>query len=638
MLNIQKIRSKKQSIIALGSHIPILQSILDFDYLAGKEGPSVIAIIASGRKNVRLFWGEKDVLIPVYPTLAHLPASVKNEITLFLNLTSGRRVLSSTVELLDSLPNLLGGALFAENVPEKHSIEIFNKIKPGSRIKSGMTSGQFIVGPASVGLMIPGHLKLGAIAGTDAEQLMDSHVFEPGSVAVFSSSGGMTGELIRLVTTVQKRISFSLSFGGDRFPILTPVEAFLAAEHDPQTKHIVYFGELGGYDEYELVDLIKQKKVTKPIITYIGGTISAMFEKPPQFGHAKAMASRGEETAQAKTKALKSVGVKAAQSFEEFIDFVKKIKIKDNIPLPDGNPHVKRALRLLEGGLKNDLPYEGSTERSEGRDVQKVLSKMQQRTHALFMNSISQDKDGSVEIVGEEMLSMATKRSFGHIVGSMLLGRQLKSKDTAEFIELIMKLLVDHGPYVSGAINTMIAARAGKDLVSSLASGLLTIGPRFGGAINQAAQHWLEGVAESIDPDEYVERSAKQNKRISGIGHRKYRVDTPDPRVNVILTFAKKLNKSPYTLFAKSIEAVTTAKKANLILNVDGAIAAVLLDVLSQKEKISPEELQELINIEFFNALFVLSRSVGFTAHYLDQRRKDEGLFRLSPKEVGFAE
>jgi len=73
-------------------------------------------------------------------------------------------------------------------------------------------------------------------------------------------------------------------------------------------------------------------------------------------------------------------------------------------------------------------------------------------------------------------------------------------------------------------------------------------------------------------------------------------------------------------------------------LNVDGAIAAVLLDLLTEKERVSQNELHELFDIEFFNALFVLSRSVGFTAHYLDQRRRDEGLFRLSPKEVGFSE
>lgn len=62
-------------------------------------------------------------------------------------------------------------------------------------------------------------------------------------------------------------------------------------------------------------------------------------------------------------------------------------------------------------------------------------------------------------------------------------------------------LCADHGPCVSGAHNAIVTSRAGKDLVSSLVSGLLTIGPRFGGAIDDAArcapdwrqrqqQHW----------------------------------------------------------------------------------------------------------------------------------------------------
>lgn len=73
-----------------------------------------------------------------------------------------------------------------------------------------------------------------------------------------------------------------------------------------------------------------------------------------------------------------------------------------------------------------------------------------------------------------------------------------------------------------------------------------------------------------------------------------------------------------------------------MILNVDGAIGAVLLDLLTEKEEMEVADLQKLVDIEFFNALFVIARAVGFTAHYLDQRRLDEGLFRLSSKEVGF--
>ena len=56
-----------------------------------------------------------------------------------------------------------------------------------------------------------------------------------------------------------------------------------------------------------------------------------------------------------------------------------------------------------------------------------------------------------------------------------------------KFIEIILMVIADHGPAVSGAHNTIVAARAGKDLISSLTSGLLTIGPRFGGDMDEAA-------------------------------------------------------------------------------------------------------------------------------------------------------
>ncbi len=77
-------------------------------------------------------------------------------------------------------------------------------------------------------------------------------LFETGSVAVFSASGGMTNEIIRIVSNAGKRLSFSLHFGGDRFPIVQPVDAFEIAERDPNTSTIVYYGELGGFDEYKI--------------------------------------------------------------------------------------------------------------------------------------------------------------------------------------------------------------------------------------------------------------------------------------------------------------------------------------------------------------------------------------------------
>ena len=78
----------------------------------------------------------------------------------------------------------------------------------------------------------------------------------------------------------------------------------------------------------------------------------------------------------------------------------------------------------------------------------------------------------------------------------------------------------DHGPAVSGAHNTIVAARAGKDLVSSLTSGLLTIGDRFGGALDGAARMFTQAYDENMIPMEFVNSMRKQHKLIMGIGHR----------------------------------------------------------------------------------------------------------------------
>jgi ATP citrate (pro-S)-lyase len=226
---------------------------------------------------------------------------------------------------------------------------------------------------------------------------------------------------------------------------------------------------------------------------------------------------------------------------------------------------------------------------------------------------------------------MVEENTLSSLTLGLLLGQEPKSKELINFFDFCLKLLVDHGPQVSGAVNTMITARAGRDLASSLASGILTIGSRFGGAINQSAQNWLNAVSDKEAPADFVERFARSGQYVPGIGHKKYRSDSPDPRVTALI---KKYNvDGPYLKFARQVEAITLSKKAQLILNVDGAIAAIALDILQTKEKLTVGEIQTLIDCEFFNAIFILARSIGFTAHFMEQKRLDEGLFRL-PDEL----
>lgn len=111
-------------------------------------------------------------------------------------------------------------------------------------------------------------------------------------------------------------------------------------------------------------------------------------------------------------------------------------------------------------------------------------------------------------------------------------------------------------------MNTIVATRAGKDLISSLASGLLTIGSRFGGALDEAASMFSGARDTGLTPREFVDNCRKQNKLISGIGHKIKSVNNPDLRVELVKEYVRKNFPSHSLLdYALAVEKVTTSKK-----------------------------------------------------------------------------
>lgn len=585
---LDRIRKGEDGILVFGNHAGIVQSILDFDVACGKKEPSIVGIVTANRTAQKFFFGTREVLVPCFKSVETVLHALQEKVKWMLNVQSGRRAYDSTIAFFDQFPEALGGHIFAENMPEMHATELIRRF--------GAT--KLIAGPSGVGILVPGHLKLGAIGGIGVAQLSQGKLSTPGSIAVVSTSGGMTNELISAAAHAGKRISFSVSIGGDRFPVTSLTDVLLLAERDALTKAIVYFGELGGEDEYEIVELLKKKRLTKPIVTYIAGVIDEAFDEHMQFGHAKALVAHQGESAREKRAALIEAGAISPETFPAFLREIAKLgdeEFRDTVF--DTNIFMNRQKSIL------------STRRVV--DLDEIPSYV---------------KGGKLVKKPENAFASAALRA--------LLEKDV-SDTTAAFVENIFELLIDHGGEVSGAVNTMITARAGKDLVSSLAAGLLTIGPRFGGAVSSAARAWSLGVASKKSGAEFVEENTRGGKLLAGIGHRKYRVGIPDPRVAALSEFSTLLKKHPHYDFARAVEKVTTGKSGNLILNVDGVIAALLLDILAECDGFSHGELQQLIDAEFFNALFVIPRSVGFIAHFLEQKKNDEGLFRL-PEELLF--
>jgi len=313
MISIQEIRKSQPQIVVLGNHPQIIQSILDFDYLSGKKTPSVVAILGNETGVGKYFWGRGEVLLPLAAEIAALKTDYSSAVW-FLNLLSGRRSFLAIKQFLASFAEVTGGVFFAEGLPERHSQALFELHKQRNLL---------LIGPASVGLVVPGVIKLGPIGGVTPEQITDSGILEPGDCAVISASGGMTNELINMVKLAGRRLSFAFSTGGDRFPLPRLSEAFVLAENELQTKTIVYYGELGGTEEYELIELKKRAQLTKKVVIHISGTVAELFRESPQFGHAKAKATQEQETARAKRTALKAAGFLVSEKFADVLELIK---------------------------------------------------------------------------------------------------------------------------------------------------------------------------------------------------------------------------------------------------------------------------------------------------------------------------
>ncbi|MCX5783528.1 MAG: ATP citrate synthase, partial [Elusimicrobia bacterium] len=225
---------------------------------------------------------------------------------------------------------------------------------------------------------------------------------------------------------------------------------------------------------------------------------------------------------------------------------------------------------------------------------------------------------------------------IGGVIGLLWFRKELTDY-ARKYLELAIMLTADHGPAVSGAHNSIVAARAGKDIISSLVSGLLTIGPRFGGAIDGAAQEFKRAQKSGLTPEQFIKEMKVKNTPIPGIGHKVKSVTNPDMRVTLLKNFCKKNFKStPLLDYALEVEKLTTAKKSTLILNVDGAIGICFVDLLKTCGLFKKEEIDEIIKLGCLNALFVVGRSIGLFGHIFDQKRLKQPLYRVPYEDIAY--
>ena len=154
-------------------------------------------------------------------------------------------------------------------------------------------------------------------------------------------------------------------------------------------------------------------------------------------------------------------------------------------------------------------------------------------------------------------------------------------------------------------------------------------------ALDGAAEMFTMGVDQKMTPEEFVTYWKKKNTNIQGIGHRVKSIHNPDARVTIVKNYVEKhFKKHPVYDFSLEVEKVTTAKRDNLILNVDGIIGIAFADML--RTELGKKEADEYIKMGALNALFVLGRGFGFVGHHLDQKRLKQGLYRHPWDDIAY--
>ena len=177
-------------------------------------------------------------------------------------------------------------------------IPITDMLKVKSVLRS---SPSRLIGPNCPGIITPGECKIG---------IMPAEIHMPGKVGVISRSGTLTYETVYQITKREIGQSTCVGIGGDPIIGTSFIDMLELFEEDEDTDAVVMIGEIGGNDETNAARWIEEN-MSKPVISFIAG---ASAPKGKRMGHAGAIISGGDDTAEAKFKILEKCGISVVRS------------------------------------------------------------------------------------------------------------------------------------------------------------------------------------------------------------------------------------------------------------------------------------------------------------------------------------
>lgn len=243
-----------------------------------------------------------------------------------------------------------------------------------------------------------------------------------------------------------------------------------------------------------------------------------------------------------------------------------------------------------------------------------------------FVTAISGHTTKGLLLRNQPLLDLISEADFVSTLFLSLTGKKPK-KNEKKILNAILVASIDHGINPASGFVPRVVASSGNDILTCMASALLALGPYHGGAITNAMNVLKEIAADGDDKEQACERMIDsyrlEKRRIPGFGHPKYK--TVDPRAKVLFEMARKDELDiEYMNLAKQLEHSLEQKlNKKLVLNIDGAIAALLLTL-----GIDPIA---------GNALFGVARVAGSIAHIVEEQKSGNWVRRIPEDDVEFA-